>query len=31
VSGEVFNWGQGGNYVRLDPALAPMHVLRAET
>ena len=30
VSGEVFPWGQGGNYVRLDPAVAPMHVLRAE-
>jgi starch synthase (maltosyl-transferring) len=31
VSGEVFPWSLGGNYVRLDPALAPMHVLRAET
>ncbi len=30
VSGEVFRWSQGGNYVRLDPAVAPMHVLRAE-
>jgi starch synthase (maltosyl-transferring) len=30
VSGEAFPWGVGGNYVRLDPALAPMHVLRVE-
>jgi starch synthase (maltosyl-transferring) len=30
VSGEVFRWHQGGNYVGLDPAVAPMHVLRAE-
>jgi starch synthase (maltosyl-transferring) len=30
VSGEVFRWGSGGNYVRLDPAVAPMHVMRAE-
>ena len=30
VSGEVFRWRRGGNYVRLDPAVAPMHVLRAE-
>jgi starch synthase (maltosyl-transferring) len=30
VSGEVFPWGVGGNYVRLDPAVAPMHVLRVD-
>jgi starch synthase (maltosyl-transferring) len=30
IGGEVFRWRQGGNYVRLDPAVAPMHVLRAE-
>ena len=30
VSGQAFRWGAGGNYVRLDPAVAPMHVLRAE-
>jgi GLGE, C-terminal len=30
VSGEVFRWSSGGNYVRLDPAVAPMHVMRAE-
>ena len=30
VSGEAFPWGVGGNYVRLDPALAPMHVLRVD-
>ncbi len=30
VSGESFPWGVGGNYVRLDPAVAPMHVLRVD-
>ncbi len=30
IGGEVFDWRGGGNYVRLDPAVAPMHVLRAE-
>jgi len=30
VSGAVFRWGVGGNYVRLDPSVAPMHVLRVE-
>ena len=30
VSGEAFPWGVGGNYVRLDPAVAPMHVLRVD-
>jgi starch synthase (maltosyl-transferring) len=30
VSGAVFRWAVGGNYVRLDPAVAPMHVLRVE-
>ena len=30
VSGQAFRWGAGGNYVRLDPAVAAMHVLRAE-
>jgi len=30
VSGTVFRWTEGGNFVRLDPAVAPMHVLRIE-
>jgi starch synthase (maltosyl-transferring) len=30
VSGAVFPWTLGGNYVRLDPAVATMHVLRVE-
>ncbi len=30
ISGAVFRWGVGSNYVRLDPSVAPMHVLRAE-
>ena len=30
VSGESFPWAVGGNYVRLDPAVAPMHVVRVD-
>jgi starch synthase (maltosyl-transferring) len=30
ISGSVHRWSEGGNYVRLDPAVAPMHVLRME-
>jgi starch synthase (maltosyl-transferring) len=30
ISGQAFRWSAGGNYVRLDPAVAPMHVMRAE-
>ena len=30
VSGAVFRWSTGGNYVRLDPSVAPMHILRVE-
>jgi starch synthase (maltosyl-transferring) len=30
ISGETFAWHEGGNYVRLDPSVAPMHVMRAE-
>jgi starch synthase (maltosyl-transferring) len=30
ISGAVYRWGAGSNYVRLDPSVAPMHVLRAE-
>ena len=30
ITGETFAWHEGGNYVRLDPSVAPMHVMRAE-
>jgi len=30
ITGTIYTWHQGGNYVRLDPAVLPMHVLRAE-
>ncbi len=30
VTGEIHRWGVGRNYVRLDPAMTPAHVLRVE-
>jgi starch synthase (maltosyl-transferring) len=27
LSGKTYNWTPGGNYVRLDPAVTPAHVL----
>jgi starch synthase (maltosyl-transferring) len=30
VTGDVYRWGVGRNYVRLDPAVTPAHVLRVE-
>ena len=30
VSGAVYRWHAGGNYVRLDPSVFPAHVLRAD-
>ncbi|MDX6556605.1 MAG: hypothetical protein QOD86_2800 [Miltoncostaeaceae bacterium] len=30
VTGAIYDWHQGGNFVRLDPSALPMHVLRAE-
>ncbi len=30
VSGAVYRWGTGPNYVRLDPIVSPFHILRVE-
>jgi starch synthase (maltosyl-transferring) len=30
LTGTVYRWNVGGNYVRLDPLVVPMHIFRAE-
>jgi starch synthase (maltosyl-transferring) len=30
VTGALYTWSHGGNYVRLDPEVIPFHLLRAE-
>mgnify|MGYP000477537419 CR=1 FL=1 len=30
ITGDIHRWGVGRNYVRLDPAVTPAHVLRVE-
>ena len=30
ITGAIYDWHQGGNFVRLDPSSLPMHVFRAE-
>jgi hypothetical protein len=30
VTGDVYGWSIGPNYVRLDPAITTAHVLRVE-
>jgi starch synthase (maltosyl-transferring) len=30
ITGAIYDWHQGGNFVRLEPSSLPMHVLRAE-
>ena len=31
ITGEIYSWSVGANYIRLDPALTTAHVLRVET
>ena len=30
ITGDIYHWSVGANYVRLDPALTTAHVLRVE-
>jgi hypothetical protein len=30
ITGDIYHWSVGANYVRLDPAMTTAHVLRVE-